>query len=571
MSDERSNNPESRADELFKLLDEFRGDEAPAENAETAAPAGESAETAEAAETAGESLTGHSDEIYEIITGGKLPEETPDAADTAENPDAADAADNTAAETGDEPDETGAPDISEMPAALFGHLSDEGSAAPAADEQVQKDPHFTDSFTPVETPEDDKGFTFGPEKGAMEDDEEEEEPQRAKGGFRRALQKLSLVPKTVIYIVIVALVSAYLSYYAISIGNDVFALVCEDAVVEIKIPENATDADVAEILKENGIIEYAWVYKLYMRYRGSGDGDSQYIAGTHRLNRNYNYSQIITALTVARTNRDVVRLVIPEGYTVDQIIDLFVQNGLGTRENYVEAINNYPYKHEFVRQLEEIGYPETRKYRLEGYLFPDTYEFYATTSEVYVINALLNNFNEKVWKDYNKVDLDGDSYRLMMENQFGMNFDQIITLASMVQAEGKTAEDFENISFVFHNRLKHSGTFPRLESDATIQYVLEKREQDSKNIDITIDSPYNTYLYDGLPPGAICNPGIETIMAAMFPSAPLNGYGYEIDAYFFVANNAGKVYYATGAAGHANNKAQVALDNEAIEAGTYEG
>ncbi|MBR4799018.1 MAG: endolytic transglycosylase MltG, partial [Clostridia bacterium] len=213
----------------------------------------------------------------------------------------------------------------------------------------------------------------------------------------------------------------------------------------------------------------------------------------------------------------------------------------------------------------------TRKYRLEGYLFPDTYEFYVTTSEVYVINALLNNFNEKFWKEFNKTDSDGDSYRKMMEDRYGMNFDEIITLASMVQAEGKTAEDFERISYVFHNRLKHKDTFPRLESDATIQYALEKREQDASKIDISLDTPYNTYLYDGLPPGAICNPGIETIMAAMFPEAPTNEWGYEIDAYFFVSNNAGKTYYAAGAAGHANNKAQVERDNEAIEAGDYEG
>ncbi|MBO4277857.1 MAG: endolytic transglycosylase MltG [Clostridia bacterium] len=557
MSDERSNNPESRADELFKLLDDL-GEESPAQGQ------GKPAEDAQAdAPVQEQSLTGHSDEILEIISGRKLPPEDDPVREVPAEP-----AEETPEETDPGEDEA---EIAEMPASLFGHLSDEGSTVPSGESQEPKDPHFTDSFTPVEAPEDDTRFTFGPEKGAMQDDEAEEEPGREKGGFGRALQKLSLVPKTVIYIVIVALISAYLSYYAISIGNDVFALVCEDAVVEIKIPENATDAEVAEILKDNGIIEYAWVYKLYMRYRGSGDESTEYIPGTHRVNRNYNYSQIITALTVSRSNRDVVRLSIPEGYTVDQIIDLLVENGLGTRENYVDAINNYPYKHEFVQQLEEIGYPEARKYRLEGYLFPDTYEFYTTTSEVYVINALLNNFNEKFWKDFNKVDSDGDSYRQMMEKQYGMNFDEIITLASLVQAEGKTAEDFENISYVFHNRLKHKDTFPRLESDATIQYVLEKREQDASKIDISIDSPYNTYRYDGLPPGAICNPGIETIMAAMFPEAPLNDWGYEIDAYFFVANNAGKVYYATGAAGHANNKAQVALDNEAIEAGTYEG
>ena len=151
-----------------------------------------------------------------------------------------------------------------------------------------------------------------------------------------------------------------------------------------------------------------------------------------------------------------------------------------------------------------------------------------------------------------------------------MDFDDIVVLASMVQAEGKTAEDFEYISYVFHNRLSHSGSFPKLESDATIQYALEVRETDSSKIDVSYETPYNTYLYDGLPPGAICNPGLDAFTAAMFPSAPLNEKDKAIDAYFFVSNNAGKTYYASSRSGHEKNKAQVAKDNEAIESSTYE-
>ena len=556
MPDNRENNPESRADELFKILDEFHSD----------VPGGEEAGSEK-------SLNEHTDEILNIISPRKQPEDGRSAASYAD-PDVKvyNGGHARSAAPAEEAEPSGREqDDSEIPVSLFNHLSDEGSSA-SAEETVISNPHFTESFTPVEPPSDD---LYRAGQDADEDGDEdaggaEDEPS-ALSRAGRVFQKLSLIPKAVIYIVIVALVSAYLSYYIISIGNDVFALVSDEGVVEINIPEKATDEDVAQILQDKGIIEYAWVYKLYMRYRGSGDDDSEYIPGAHRVNKNYNYSQIITALTVSRTAREVVRLTIPEGFTVDQIIDLFVENGLGTREKYIEAVNEYPYKHEFVRKLEELGYPETRKYRLEGYLFPDTYEFYTTTSEVYVINALLNNFEEKFWKDFVKPDSSGESYQQLMETQYGMTFDDIITLASMVQAEGRTAVDFECISYVFHNRLKHSGTFPNLESDATIQYTLEKREQDSKKIDVSIDTPYNTYLYPGLPPGAICNPGIETIMSAMFPSAPLTDRGYEIDAYFFVSNNAGKTYYATTVAGHENNKAQVERDNEAIEAGNYEG
>ena len=457
-------------------------------------------------------------------------------------------------ESGEE-SEDAVPD--EVPESLFSHLSDEGAAVHP--DGSPANPHFTESFTPVEAPA---------EAESTEGDGSRRESGLKKAG--RIFQKLSLLPKVVIYIAVVLAVSAYLSYYIISIANDVFAFVSTDREVRIEIAEGATDEEVAKLLEDSGLIEYGWVYKLYMRYRGSGDSSTEYIAGEHTLNSNYNYSQIITALTTKTVKREVVRITIPEGYTVDQMIDLFVSKGLGEKEKFIAAINEYPYKHEFVQLLTEKGYPETRKYRLEGYLFPDTYDFYNTASEVFIVNTLLNNFNNRFWKDYVKEDGNGESYRDMMLNSYGMDFDDIVILASMVQAEGKTAEDFEYISYVFHNRLSHSGSFPKLESDATIQYALEVRETDSSKIDVSYETPYNTYLYDGLPPGAICNPGLDAFTAAMFPSAPLNEKDKAIDAYFFVSNNAGKTYYASSRSGHEKNKAQVAKDNEAIESSTYE-
>lgn len=147
-----------------------------------------------------------------------------------------------------------------------------------------------------------------------------------------------------------------------------------------------------------------------------------------------------------------------------------------------------------------------------------------------------------------------------------MSFDDLVTLASMIQSEGGTVEDFEYISSVFHNRLANKQNFPKLESDATIQYVLPERIKDSTQLDVSYDSPYNTYLYDGLPPGAISNPGTDALMAAVFPVSPMNGR-----AYFFVSNNAGKTYYAQTLAAHNKNVARVKKENAEIEAGTYVG
>ena len=443
----------------------------------------------------------------------------------------------------------------EIPNSIFSHLSDDvcERAMPVGSEN---DSHFTEHEDEVEQPE-----------------EVKEEPQKKSflNSVWRFFKKISLVPKAVVYIVLVLLVSAYLSYTIITVGNDIFALVTDEGEVTVFIEEDMTDKDVAKLLKEHEIIEHPWVYEIYMKYRGDGDSTNEYIPGEHTLDLSDNYSQIIHKLTISSKSRDIVRVTIPEGFTVDEIIDELVGKGVGTREDYVEAINNYPYKWDFVKRLDEMGYSEDRIYRLEGYLYPDTYEFYTDTDEVYVVNKMLAAFNNRFWSEYTRKNSEGVSYEDLMLTQYKMTFDDIITFASLVQAEGKKLEDFYAISDVFHNRLNNPRTYPKLESDATIQYVLPERESDSSQINLSFESPYNTYLYDGLTPGAICNPGLDALFASMFPSKAKNRNGYEITAYFFVSNDAGKTYYAEGPNGHNNNVAQVKKDNEAIKNGTYTG
>lgn len=402
-----------------------------------------------------------------------------------------------------------------------------------------------------------------------EDDEDgEDDPYAGLSGPMRILKRIGnffanigFLGKAAIYVTLVVIVSAYLAYYIIAIGNDLFALVTGSTEIKVTLPENATEEEVTKILVEKGLVDYQWVFELYLQHYGDGE-DISFIAGEHTLNTDMNYSQLLNALTSAYKSRQIVTLTFPEGFTVDDIIDLFVKNGVGTREGFIDAINNYPYKHEFVQLLEEQHWPETRAYRLEGYLYPDTYDFYTDTEEYLAINKLLNNFADKVWVDWKR------TYAAECEEK-GFTLDDIVTLASMVQAEGKTAMDFEYISYVFHNRLDHAADFPKLESDATIQYAYElaglDREQDSSQINISFNSPYNTYLYDGLPPGAICSAGLDAILAAIYPSPPLDDDGKDMKAFFFVSNNAGKTYYARTAYSHERNKERVQRENEAMK------
>lgn len=528
MADKKDN---SRADELFEILSEY---------SEKKQGVKETLESSDASED-----ISNVDEILEILSKGSSKiENNYEKADPVE-------------------------EEAEIPVAIFSHLSDESeslneqdAAESAAGEELA---YFSNHFS-----EDDGSIPLP----IAEEDETAPEPKQKKrvsvfSVLGSIVRNIAIIPKAVVYIALVVIVSAYLSYYIITIGNDVFALVTDTKEITLTVEKGATHETVGELLEEKGVIKYGWVYEIYMEYRQDGDSSSEYIPGEYKLNTNYNYSQIITALTSKSVKREIVRVTIPEGFTVDQIIDLLVQNNVGQREDYVEAINNYPYKWEFVQRLEETGYSENRKYRLEGYLYPDTYEFYTTESEVYVINKMLNAFNDKFWKDFTRVNSKGESYQETMLKEYGLTFDDLIVLASLTQSEGGNVDDFYAISYVFHNRLSHPSTFPKLESDATIQYVLPERISDSEELDPNYESPYNTYLYDGLPPGAISNPGLDALYAAMFPIAPLSSSGKEIDAYFFVSNDAGKTYFASSKSSHEKNVAQVKADNKAIEDGTY--
>ncbi|MBQ4647831.1 MAG: endolytic transglycosylase MltG [Clostridia bacterium] len=396
----------------------------------------------------------------------------------------------------------------------------------------------------------------------------------------------------------------------IPMANDMFAFVKADENIEITLQDGITTNELAELLEKNGVIDEEKVFKFYVKYKYVDDTeldeednlfstvmdifgdfcttmffgedvpedkDIKYLSGTYTLNPSMNYDQIISALTTVVYEREEVKIVIPEGYTVDQIIDLLTSNGIGRRENYIYAINEYPYKHEFVKLLEEEGYNEQRVYRLEGYLYPDTYIFYKDSDEIDVINKMLNTFSVRVWSEYYS------TYKPVCE-ELGFSFDEMVTFASIVQAEGKNFTDFENISQVFHNRFD-SADFDKMESCATVQYVLEierlrkireegiyeERHDVLTAEDISYDSAYNTYMYSGFPAGAVCNPGLDAFDAALYPdmAEEVKEEFYLTNAYYFNSDLAGNIYYAQTPYQHQVNQQTAERVNEQIRNGTY--
>lgn len=353
---------------------------------------------------------------------------------------------------------------------------------------------------------------------------------------------LSSLVKAVIYIVAVLAASATLSYYGITIGNDVFALHKSDEVVEVTVSADVDVETLAMQLAEKGIIRYPKVFAFYAELRHKTEG---FIATTETVSPSMDYDQLLAAFKEKAKPTETVRIRIPEGSRVDDIITLFVEEyGIGTREGFIDAIQNYPFDYWFVKELDEsTTIREGRKYRLEGYLYPDTYYFYTTSSEVTVINKLLANFEDKFASKF--VD---------RAKEIGWTIDDVIILASMIQMEAKYESDYGRVSSVFHNRLSSNKTQGRLESDATIVYVLEDRSTELTDELLNLDSPYNTRLYEGLPPGPITNVTLYGINYALYPASS--------NYFYFVSRPSGYTLYAETYAGHLKNIERVEYEKE---------
>lgn len=339
------------------------------------------------------------------------------------------------------------------------------------------------------------------------------------------------VIKAVVYIIFVLVISVFAAISIIVVANDVYAFVKSDDVVEVTIPELATLDNVADVLYKNDVIKYPAVFKLYAV---SEHDDGKFIAGTYSVSPMMNYKTLLGEFKEKEVS-GTVDITIPEGYSTDEIINLFVNDyNIGTREGFVDAIQNYDFDYWFIDELEESGRTKDRIYRLDGYLFPDTYQFYKNSSEVTVITKLLNRFNQIFSKEYRD-----------QSAALGYSVDEMITLASMIEKEAASPSEFFLVSSVFHNRLNNKWSFPRLESDATVLFVIAhdkgERPKTVTPEDLQYETPYNTYKYEGLPPGPIANPSASAMLAALSPVST--------DYYYFVANK-GKTYFSATKSEH---------------------
>lgn len=276
----------------------------------------------------------------------------------------------------------------------------------------------------------------------------------------------------------------------------------DNSVVEFEVASGSSLSSVARKLEEAGLIHNHSVFKYMADLMGMGQ---KIQSGDYELKRSMSSTEILDQLIAGDGKPLTMRITIIPGWTVEDIAGYLVdQKILKTKEEFLSACkagDNYS-GYYFIEEIMKTSDFGDRLYALEGYLSPNTYEIYTSSSADTIIKRLLSQTEAAYSLSYDE-----------RAQELGMTMDEVFTLASMIEKEAKTA-DFAKVSAVFHNRLKKDMA---LGSDVTIKYVSGSEKMVLSSGDLEVDSPYNTYQRKGLPVGPICNPSMGAVVAALYP------------------------------------------------------
>jgi UPF0755 protein len=335
---------------------------------------------------------------------------------------------------------------------------------------------------------------------------------------------------------------------------DVLALGREDSEVAITIDEADDLKTVANKLHTLGLIRYP---SLFVIYGDISDAMESIRVGSYTLNTLYDYHALVDAMS-SNQRRITTNVTIPEGYTCAQIFKLLEAKGISTVAKLeAAAINGELGDYWFLEGVEQNA-----ANCLEGFLFPDTYTFYLDHDPVGILKKFLDNFNKR-FNESMQIKLDtlnatlsekmranGLSEEYIAEHQ--MTVRDIVIIASMIEKETASAPESYNISSVIYNRLADPDNYPYLNIDAALVYVLGHGDLTME--DLQFDSPYNTYMYPGLPLGPICCPGMVSIDAVL--------YDEDNDYYYFQSDEKGRLHFAESYQEHRAIQKEVQKDWE---------
>lgn len=326
-----------------------------------------------------------------------------------------------------------------------------------------------------------------------------------------------------VFIVCISVVLACLAWMAVS---DALALNKDSFTAVVSLPMNIFDSEtvdtydesgektgtkrvtsadisyVADELKAAGLIEYKWLFEFFCKI---SHADTKVDPGEYELSSSFDYRALIKNMQVGSGATVTVSVTIPEGFTMHQIFKRLEENKVCSYEDLMDAAANYSYNYEFLANI-----PEGDATRLEGFLFPDTYEFYVGMQASSAINKLLENFHYKISDEM-----------IAQMNTMGLDIRTVVNMASLIEREAANDNERGFIASVIYNRLAIS--MP-LGIDASILYTHQDHEGAPTGEMLAEESPYNTRLNVGLPPTPIANPGLASIQAVLAPET--TGYYY---------------------------------------------
>ena len=347
--------------------------------------------------------------------------------------------------------------------------------------------------------------------------------------FKSNLQSLFLVA---IVLVFVFVASMMLRVPIMGCVNDLLAIDRENTEVRVVVQDGMHINDIIDLLADKGLIYSSEFCKLTAQILDYSNEEA-YPEGTYDLSPSMGLESMLNTIISSGVKQGTVVVTFPEGYTVDQIVAKLSENNVASSEDLYAVLNGDELieKYDFLSAIEDRA---DRYSIFEGYLYPDTYEFYIGDDPQSVIAKFLDNFARRWTSDYDDI-----------ASKLGMTVDEIITLASIIEKEANDAQQMPLISSILYNRI-HSTSFAYINCDSTGTYLDSIRPNvDSEQRFEYLRGVYDTYVKTGLPVGAICNPGGDSIKAALYPE--------NTDYYYFLHDSSGKIYVARTGAEHEAN------------------
>lgn len=302
----------------------------------------------------------------------------------------------------------------------------------------------------------------------------------------------------IVYAIYIIGIKSYKFFYDFIKQTPIQNQVVKD--VEVVIPKGSKTQHIAKILKEKHLIKSKYTFLFRVKFLSSNT-EQNLRYGKFVLNTSQTEEDIIKILSSGGEQKESLKITIPEGFSVIQIANKLNSEKICKQKDFIDAMQKINFDYKIINEI-----PKDKNMRLQGYLFPDTYEIYRDVTAKDVISTMLATFNKKFKDEYYD-----------RAKELGFSVHEIITVASLIEKEAKLPEERSKIAGVIYNRLKKK--MP-LQIDASILYIIYNGDYKPKRLfytDYEIDSPYNTYKNVGFPYGPICNPGEESIKAALYP------------------------------------------------------